>query len=81
MNYMKKNFKPTQPVPLPYKGAPLTTRDIIMQQVRFEDAFYPHLVYTHSEEVMRKELSQPKTPITRNMFLGAITKSYKLFRV
>jgi len=53
-------YKPTQSTPPPYKNAPLTTRDIIMQQVEFEDKYYPHLVYTHSKEVMRKELPSGK---------------------
>lgn len=56
---MKENKTPTKPslpAPLPYKGAPLGLHDLVMQQVRFEEKFLPHLEYTFPEEVMRKEL-------------------------
>lgn len=69
-------FKPTKPVPLPYKSAPLTTQDLILAQVRREEAYYPHLVYTFPEEVMRKELPTGKySPVSRNWFQANVTRT------
>lgn len=62
-------FKTTNPVPLPYRGAPLGVHDLVMQQVRFEDQFFPHHQVVHSEEVMKKQLPSSKwTPAAKHVF-------------
>ncbi len=70
-----KTFKPTQPTKLAYKNAPLGVHDLVMQQVRFEDNFFPHHVEVHSQEVMKKELpTQKYSPINRNWFQANIQR-------
>lgn len=73
--FRRNEIEPTQPAPLPYKGAPLSTYDLVMQQVRFEEQFFPHLEYVHSEEAMRKELpSQKWSPAARVAFGNGIIR-------
>jgi len=55
---MKKSK--TRRVGLPYKGAPLGMYDLVMQQVRFEEQFFPHVEHTHSAEALAKELPTQK---------------------
>lgn len=70
---MEKKFLPTQPAPLPYKGAPLTVEDIILQQARYDEKFYPPMVVS-TPPTMRHELPKlTRTAIVRNMFLGAVS--------
>jgi len=73
-------LKPTQPAPLPYPGAPRDMREIVMQQVRHDEKFMPHLVYNFPEEVMRKELPPTKYPLLteHNIFYGILR--YSLLR-
>lgn len=64
-----KKFTKTKVVGLPYKGAPLGIYDLVMQQVRFEEQFFPHLEYTHSPESLAKELpSQKWSPAAKFVF-------------
>jgi hypothetical protein len=73
--FRRRGPKPTKLSALPYKNAPLSTYDLVMQQVRFEEQFFPHIEIKHPEEAMRKELpSQKWNPVGRNWFLGNITK-------
>lgn len=69
-------YLPTKLAPLPYKSAPLTREDIIMERVRFEEAFLPHIIYDPQEpEVMHKELPDTKwSPASAHIFGINITR-------
>lgn len=69
-------FLPTKAAPLPYPTAPLTAQDIIMQQVRFEEAFLPHVIYDEQlPEVMEKQLPDTRSDVMlRHMWSHQITR-------
>lgn len=69
-------YLPTKRAPLPYKGAPLNTADLIMQQVRFEEAFMPHVIYDEQHpEVMSKQLPDTSSDaLVRHMWSHQITR-------
>lgn len=40
-----KTYLPTNPAPLPYKGAPLDAREMIARQIQIDDAALSHIEY------------------------------------
>lgn len=68
-------MRETQSAPLPYAGAPRDKCDIIKQQAQFDEQFFPHIIYVHSDEALRKELpTGRRNAVTRNWLLGNIMR-------
>lgn len=80
---MEQVFKPTQPAPLPYRGAPLTLCDIIMRQVQFEDRGVEGFVrdvsqYAPENKAKEAVVNKKKSALNRNWGLGNIYRKCAL---
>jgi hypothetical protein len=58
------NYLPTVSAPLPYRGAPLTAQDIILQQVNFEDRIMERTRMHESVVPPSKRMTLPKFKLT-----------------
>lgn len=77
-----QQYLPTKPVSLPYPNAPLTVEDIIMRQVQLEDKGVEGFVRVEPqyepENMQREAPHVPRGGVTRNMWIGNITKLFVL---